>query len=258
MPLRMSHLISRPLVQYTDIYGSKSGDYFAPQVQALYASCNQPWFDYIDITPAQSKVFLQHLATMSPLEELPSAILDADADHTDLDHQRLLAYAPFLSFLTEVSKLVAGSQTADLPALPPNQACFTMTALFQSALLASKLLACTEMDPSIPVDKTYMFHYVVCGLGEAVAKHISNSKWAENGPVNDLPKWLVRSCLKSLRQVIKDHHQGSRSSDFSDAAKASMALLTSLLRPGTQVAAMTMEAMYNSGMSASQGVIVSY
>ena len=257
MPLTLSRLISKPLVQYMDTYGRHCGEYYSLQVQALLDTCDQGWFCHVP--PTLSRVLLQHIATMCPLEELPCSVaghgltaVQPEAEHSSLNHQKHLAYAPFLSFVTEITKLAGSYKEGEgiLPMSPLEPACLTLTALFQSALLASKLLACTDLDPSIPDTRSHTLRHVVCGLVAATAKQISISQWVEDEVVDDLPMWLVQSCLKYLRQVIRNHQQGTRSQDAPGAARVSMKLLISLLRPSTQVAALVIEAMYNSGDNA--------
>ena len=255
----MSHLISKPLVQYMVTYGEQDGDFHSLQVQALLDTCHQHWFSHVP--PVLSKVLLQHIATMSPLDELPWSCTvhslgssPAEAEYSSSDHQKFLAYAPFNSFVTAITEL-AGSQTGKLPMSPLQPACLTWTALFQSALLASKLLACTEPDPTIPDDESHFLPYMVRELVAATTKHISISHWVEDELVDGLPMWLVQSCLLPLRQIIRNHQQGRRSRDAPDAACASMKILTSLLRPSTQVAALVIEAMYSSGNSAYHDLI---
>ena len=257
MPLTMSHLISKPLVQYMDTYGRHRGDYFSLQVQALLDSCQHGWFCHVP--PMLSRVLLQHIATMCPSEDMPGSFAahgltaaQAEAERSSVNYQKLLANTPFLSFVTEITKLAGSYKQGEgiLPMSPLEPACLTLTTLFQSALLASKLLACTDLDPSIPDTRSHTLRHVVCGLVAATAKHISISQWVEDEVVDDLPMWLVQSCLKYLRQVIRNHQQGTRSRFATDAAEASMKLLRSLMRPSTKVAALVIEAMYSSGDNA--------
>ena len=134
---------------------------------------------------------------MSPLDELPwsCTVLSlgtgpADVECGNSDHQKLLAYAPFQSFMIAIIEL-AGSRNGKLPTSPLEPACLTWTALLHGTLLASKLLACTENDPSIPDDKTHILPSAVIALVGATAKHISISQWVEDELVDGLPMWLV-------------------------------------------------------------------
>ena len=258
MLLSLSHLVSQPLLRCLD--DDSGSDYLSQTVQALFASCNQPWFDHI---PSEhSKILLEKVATVSLLSLLPAAVLEpepcqAATDHSSSDFQLRTAYAPFLNFLTVLSKL-SGPQT---DAATPVPDILTPTALFQSALLASKLLACTVCHPLFPhsnprVDETPgLLSFIVCMIARQTANHISNSQWsswAEDELLDRFPTCIVQSCLIFLREVIRNHQQGldpgtCSSENAADAARSCVAILMALLRPSTQVASKTIEAMYSSG-----------